>query len=334
MVVSVTLLASLLLSGCGQQLEHLTGPTMGSTYSVKYVPGEASPPVLAVQSMVDAILAEIDQQLSTYRGDSLVSRFNQLPSGSCMDMPDTVLGLVKAGEQLSLESSGAFDLTIEPLINLWGFGPQSRAEQVPSAAQIAAARAQVGYQFLRINGQKLCKDQLLMLDFNSIGAGYAVDRVSAMLEQQGIDSYLVEITGELKAKGRKPDGAAWHVAIEEPQDSQQVAARVLELDGLALSTSGDYRNFYEENGQRFSHTIDTRSGAPITHRLASVSVVDASALRADGLSTLLMVLGPEDGEAYAERAGIAALFLSRSGDGFVSHATSQFTRRFGEGATQ
>lgn len=324
-------LAVFLLGGCAEKIEELTGPTMGSSYSVKYVPNAATPPRAAVQEAVDAILAEIDQQLSTYRNDSLIAQFNRLPAGSCAQLPDAVLQLVKAGEQLSQESAGAFDLTIEPLLDLWGFGPQSRGERVPSAEQIAAAKQRMGYQHLHIKDQQLCKDLALQLDFNSIGAGYAVDRVSALLEQYAVSGYLVEITGELKAQGRKPDGSAWHIAIEEPQAGQQVAARVLELDGMAVSTSGDYRNYFEKDGQRYSHTIDARSGSPITHKLASVSVVDSSAMRADGLSTLLMLLGPERGLEFAQQADIAALFISHTDNGFASQGSPAFNRRFATG---
>lgn len=328
---ALTVVGALLLSGCGQQIEQLSGPTMGSSYSVKYVPGAKTPARAEIHNQVTAILAEVDVQLSTYRSDSLTEQFNRLPADSCMQMPDALLELVRAGEQLSEESDGAFDLTIEPLIDLWGFGPQSRGEQVPSAGQIAEAKARMGYRHLQINGQQLCKNLALQLDFNSMGAGSAVDRVSAMLEQQGASAYLVEITGELKARGRKPDGSAWQVAIEEPHDGQQVAARVLELDGLALSTSGDYRNYFEQDGKRYSHTIDARSGLPIAHRLASVTVVDSSTTRADGLSTLLMLLGPDKGFEFTRQADIAALFISHDGQGFVSRGSPAFDRRFPAG---
>ena len=324
-------LGAVMLSGCGQKIVELTGPTMGSSYSVKYVPGDNTPVRTEIQSQVNSILAQVDQQLSTYRNDSLTEQFNLLPAGGCLAMPDAVLDLVRAGEQLSRESDGAFDLTIEPLIDLWGFGPQSRGEQVPTAGQIADAKARVGHQHLQVNGQQLCKDLAVQLDFNSIGAGYAVDRVSAMLEQHGVSGYLVEITGELKAQGRKPDGSTWHIAIEAPHEGQQTAARVLELDGLAVSTSGDYRNYFEQDGKRYSHTIDARSGSPITHRLASVTVVDVSTMRADGLSTLLMLLGPEQGYAFAQQADIAALFISHTEQGFVSRGSPVFNRRFATG---
>ncbi|WP_372240150.1 FAD:protein FMN transferase [Pseudomonas sp. R-28-1W-6] len=322
----------LLLAGCGEKIEEFGGPTMGSHYSLKYVAGEGVPESAELKAEVDGLLAEVDRQMSTWRADSDLSEFNRLPAGSCRAMPVPVLALVRFGEQLALDSDGAFDLTIQPLLELWGFGAQSRVERVPSAEQIAVARANVGHRHLRIDGARLCKDAAVQLDLNSIAAGYTVDRIAARLAELGVRSYLLDVTGELKALGRKPDGSPWRIAIEAPRDDQQVAQRVLALDGLGVSTSGDYRNYFEQNGRRYSHTIDPQSGAPISHRLASVTVVDAQAMRADGLSTLLMVLGPQRGFAYAEQAGVAAFFVNREGTGFVTRATPAFERQFGAGA--
>lgn len=314
------------LAGCqrGEPLETFGGPTMGSTYSIKYVRGQGVAEARTLQAGVEAILAEVDRQMSTYRDDSLIERFNLAPAGTCMAMPGEVLELVRLGESLSQQSDGAFDLTVEPLLDLWGFGPRGRGERVPSAEAIAAARQRVGHVHLHIDGERLCKDADTQVDFNSIAAGHAVDRIAAWLEKQGVTSYVVEATGELKARGRKPDGSAWRIAIEEPRDDARVAQRVLELDGYGVSTSGDYRNYFEENGRRYSHTLDPRRGAPIAHKLAAVTVVHPQALMADGLSTLLMVLGPQEGEAWAERQGIAAFFVTREGGGFVTHATKAF----------
>ncbi|MDP3845449.1 MAG: FAD:protein FMN transferase [Pseudomonas sp.] len=323
------MLACLGLLGCGESPLEFGGPTMGSSYSIKYLPAAHGPTVAHAQAATEAILAEVDQQLSTYRNDSLIARFNALPANSCQQLPAEVLGLVRFGEQLSQQSAGAFDMTVEPLLNLWGFGPQARDERVPTASEIAAVRLRVGHQHVRIDGQQLCKDAAVALDFNSIAAGYAVDRIAAKLGELGVGSYLVEVTGEVKAQGQKADGSPWRIAIEAPLDNQQVAQRILPLDGYGISTSGDYHNYFEQDGQHYSHTLDPLTGAPIKHGLAQVSVVDRAVQRADGLSTLLMVLGPERGLAFAEREGIAALFVSRVGPGFVSHSSSAFTRLFG-----
>jgi thiamine biosynthesis lipoprotein len=320
------LVCVLVLAGCGQQVEEFGGPTMGSHYSVKYVAGTQTPGQAKVQAQVEAVLAQVDQQLSTWRADSDLSRFNALPAGSCASMPAPVRELVTFANTLWQDSDGAFDITVEPLMNLWGFGPQSRSQQVPTAEQIAAAKALVGQAYLRIDGEQLCKDIALQLDLNSIVAGYTVDRIATLLGTLGIDSYLLDVTGELKAAGKKPDGSPWKVAIEAPREDVQVAEQVLELNGLGVSTSGDYHNYFERNGQRYSHTLDPRTGAPITHQLAEVTVLDASTLRADGLSTLLMVLGPERGFAFAQEHGIAALFVRRTASGFQSQASAAFPR--------
>ncbi|SFO90976.1 FAD:protein FMN transferase [Pseudomonas borbori] len=324
------------LTGClhSGKVEEFGGPTMGSTYSVKYVTAEGVADALTLKAETEAILGEIDRQMSTYREDSVISAFNRAPAGSCMAVPAGMLEVVRMGLQLAQESGGAFDPTLEPLLNLWGFGPQARVERVPSAEQLAEARLRSGYRHLRIDGRQLCKDVDLQLDLNSIAAGYTVERIVSRLTELGVGSYLVDVTGELKGAGKKPDGQSWRIAIEAPRDDQRVAQRILQLDGYGISTSGDYRNYFEENGVRYSHTLDPQTGAPITHTLAAVTVADPSTLRADGLSTVLMVLGPERGLAYAEQAGIAAFFVTREGEGFVTRGTTAFEQLFAAGEEQ
>ena len=316
------------LTGCGSgdSQESFGGPTMGSRYSIQYVRRATVAGPVEVRRQVEAILDEVDRQMSTYRGDSDIERFNRLPTNSCQTMPSPLLELISVGEQLSQQSEGAYDLTVGPLMNLWGFGPQARGEQVPSAQALALARQRVGYGHLRIEGDQLCKDAAVEVDFDSIAAGYTVDRIAAMLQAQGIDSFLVEVTGELKAVGRKLDGSAWKIALEEPRDDRQVLERVIELDGYGVSTSGDYRNYFEQDGQRYSHTFDARTGAPVRHQLASVTVIDRSTLMADGVSTLLLILGPERGLAYAEQHQVAAFFVLRSNTGFVTRTSQAFDR--------
>lgn len=316
------------LAGCGKgsSQEHFGGPTMGSTYSIQYVRSPGGPALAQVKEQVEAILAEVDRQMSTYRSDSDISRFNALPANRCQVMPAPVLQLVKVGEQLSVDSDGSYDLTVEPLMNLWGFGPQGREEKVPSAEALAQARLRVGHAHLRIEGDQLCKDAPVEVDFDSIAAGYTVDRIAEKLQAMGVDSFLAEATGELKAVGKKLDGTAWKVALEEPRDDQQVIERVLALDGYGVSTSGDYRNYFEQDGQRYSHTFDARTGAPILHNLASVTVIHPQTLMADGLSTLLLILGPERAWDYAAKHDIAAFFVLRTDTGFVTRTSQAFDR--------
>ncbi|WP_116424872.1 FAD:protein FMN transferase [Pseudomonas citronellolis] len=322
-------LGLLALAGCGERVERFGGPTMGSSYSVQYLPTAQSPVPQRLQAEVEGILGELDRQFSTYRDDSEVSRFNALPAGACQAMPIELVELLRYGNELSEASAGAFDLTVEPLMNLWGFGPQSRGELVPAPEALERERARVGYRHLRVDGSLVCKDVAAQLDFDSIVAGYAVDRVSQRLAELGVKNYLVEITGELKAVGHKPDGSPWRVALEVPSgERERSVARSLAVDGYGVSTSGDYRNYFEEGGQRYSHTFDARSGTPVRHRLAAVTVVDRSTLHADGLSTLLMVLGPDEGYRYAEQHGLAAWFVVHQGQGFAMRATPRFAELF------
>ncbi len=322
------LMGSMAACGSGDGLERFGGPTMGSTYSVKYIRGPSGPDVAHVQPEVEAILAEVDQQMSTYRSDSDIERFNGLPANSCQTMPAGVLALVRVGEQLSIDSDGSYDLTVEPLLDLWGFGPQARVEQVPTPEQLAVVRQRVGYGHLHIDGDQLCKDAPVEVDFNSIAAGYAVDRISARMQALGIGSFLVEATGELKAVGKKADGSPWRVALEAPRDDERVVEKTIELDGYGVSTSGDYRNYFEQDGHRYSHTLDALTGAPIDHALASVTVIDHSTLMADGLSTLLLILGPERGWAFAEQHKIAAFFVIRVDKRFIIRSNPEFDRLF------
>ncbi len=316
------------LSGCGNgdSMESFGGPTMGSSYSVKYLHRAGLPAPKEVQAEVEQILARVDQQMSTYRSDSNIERFNRLPANHCQKMPAPILELVRIGQQLSQQSEGSYDLTVEPLLNLWGFGPQSRKEQVPSAEALAEVRQRVGYQHLRIENQQLCKDAAVEVDFNSIAAGYAVDTIAARLEAMGIHDYLAEATGELKARGHKLDGSPWRIALEEPRDDQQVAEKIIAVDNYAVSTSGDYRHYFQEDGRRYSHTFDARTGAPVSHTLASVTVIHSSALMADGLSTLLLILGPQRGWDYAEKRAIGAFFVIRADSGFVTRTNQAFER--------
>ncbi|WP_224787840.1 FAD:protein FMN transferase [Pseudomonas fluorescens] len=319
------------LSGCGNgdSLERFDGPTMGSRYSIQYVRHASTPGPKAVQAEVENILAEVDRQFSTYRSDSDTERFNALPAGRCQVMPGPVLELVRVGERLSSQSEGSYDLTVEPLLNLWGFGPQAREEKVPSAQALAEVQQRVGHSHLRIDGDRLCKDAAVEVDFNSIAAGYAVDTIAAKLEAMGIHDYLAEATGELKAVGKKLDGSPWRIALEEPRDDEQVAERIIAVDGYGVSTSGDYRNYFEQGGRRYSHTFDARTGTPVLHTLASVTVIHPSALMADGLSTLLLILGPERGWDYAETHNIGAFFVIRADTGFVIRTNQAFERLSG-----
>ena len=321
-----------MLPGCGgsDSLEGFGGPTMGSTYSIKYVRRAGLPAPKDVQAEVEKILADVDKQMSTYRSDSDIERFNSLPANRCQKMPEPILGLIRVGERLSEQSEGSYDLTVEPLLNLWGFGPQAREEKIPATQALADVRQRVGYWHLHIDHDQLCKDAAVEVDFNSIAAGYAVDTIAAKLEAMGIRNYLTEVTGELKAAGKKLDGSPWRIALEEPRDDQQIAQKIIAVDSYGVSTSGDYRHYFQQGDRRYSHTFDARTGAPVLHTLASVTVIHPSALMADGLSTLLLILGPERGWDYAQAHDIGAFFVIRADTGLVTRTNQAFERLGGD----
>lgn len=208
--------------------------------------------------------------------------------------------------------------------------PPSQPPARPSldADTLASLRAHTGIGHLKITGDRLCKDAPITVEFNSIAAGYIIDRLAERFAAQGIHDYLIEVTGEIRAAGEKPGGHPWLIAIEAPLDHDRKAQRLVQLKDEAISTSGDYRNYREENGRRYSHLIDPRTLAPIEHTLAAATVVTPEAMRADGLSTLLMVLGPEHGYDYAVRHQLAALLVSRTPQGFRTRTTPAFDARF------
>jgi len=303
------------------------GTTMGTTFSVKI-------PVLPdkvdrkdLKEGIAQILDGINRKMSTYLSDSELSRFNQNQSVDWISVSPEMLEVVVEAQQISHLSNGAYDITIGPLVNLWGFGPSDTGQKVPDALSIDELLQQTGSKFLEFRREPHAlrkKMASLYLDLSSLAKGYAVDRVAAYLESLGIKDFLVEIGGELKANGRKQDGQFWRVAVEKPDPAQRSIGQVLELNNIAVATSGDYRNFFDQDGQRYSHTIDPRTGKPITHRLASVTVLSNTTMRADGLATAFMVLGHEAGMRMAERERIPVLFIIQTDQGFSKIQSSQF----------
>ncbi|SBV93134.1 ApbE family protein [uncultured Alphaproteobacteria bacterium] len=332
-------LAALLTACDGETVQSFGGPTMGSAYRVQYVADGKSPPPERLQAGVRGILDELDRAVSTYRADSDVARFNAAPAGTCLSMPASAVDLFKYARTLNRDSDGAFDVTLLPALSAWGFGPRGQVAERPSPDALDSLRGIVGMAHVRLSPddpQTLCKDAATNIEFNSIAAGYAVDRIVAYLRAQGVSSFLVDVTGELHADGRKPDGSAWRIALEAPISNARVAERIVRLEGLGVSTSGNYRNYFEENGVRYSHTLDPRTLAPVTHKLASVSVIAKTALEADGLSTLLMVLGPERGYDFAVEHKLAAFFVIKADPGvdegdaraFAVRSTPEFEKQF------
>ncbi len=305
---------------------------MGTTYDVTVTNSPDGIRRSDLESTIDAALAGINRQLSAYDPSSEISRFNLNPSTDWIPVSAELLDAVMQSAQVSLATDGAFDITVGPIVKAWGFGSAADvAAEPPGNEQIEQLRAAVGHDKLeaRIDPPALRKIvPALQIDVDGIAPGIAVDRIAERFEAMGIRDYLVELGGEVRARGLSPSGRGWRVAVEAPVAGERRPFALLELDGFAVSTSGDYRDYREAAGRRVSHTIDPRTAAPVTHRLTSVTVVHASAAMADAYSTALMVLGPDEGMAAARRLGLAALFIERpQGEGpFIESQTPGFAR--------
>lgn len=307
----------------------LFGETMGTSYHIKVTPGPAPPlDKAALQGSVAAVLEEINAKMSTWREDSELSRFNRAGGGEPFALSPDTAEVFRIALRVSEETGGAFDITVGPLVNAWGFGPEAFT-QPPSGERLAELRAHVGFDKLRWAGEAsiVKADSAVYCDLSAVAKGYAVDQVALLLEAEGFKDYMVEVGGELRAAGKNGKGKTWRIGIERPDpESAGMVQHILPLDGLGLATSGDYRNFREYEGKRFSHTIDPRTGKPVEHGLASASVLHASCARADAYATALMVLGPEAAEAKAKALGLSVLLVEHAGEGYQERATGSFVR--------
>ena len=259
-------------------------------------------------------LSHIDALMSTYKPDSELSRFNSRKTTEPVPISDDLCAVLQIALEASRESDGAFDVTVGPLVNAWGFGPPGRPIKEPSKQMLSHIREFVGYQklILDVHKKTLQKtDPRVYCDLSAVAKGYGVDKAAEALEQLGIQNYLVEVGGEVRTLGVNESGKPWRIGIEKPDVLGQVAQEIVPMSGLSMATSGDYRNYYEENGIRISHTIDPKTGQPVHHHLASVSVIDHSCARADAYATTLMVLGPDKGMQLAEKLSLPVLFLVR-----------------------
>jgi thiamine biosynthesis lipoprotein len=325
------LLIVLLLSACESPppdpTVRLAGATMGTSYEIKLVPAPGQTVPADLKQRVDAVLARINQQMSTYDPNSELSRFNQNPSTDWIAVSPELLQVVAEGLRTSELSNGAFDITVGPLVNLWGFGPEPRRDQVPSDEAIAQARDRVGYWRLQTRDQPpaLKKERAdLYVDLSALAKGYGADQLAALLDASGIQNYLVAIAGDIRARGRNGQGQPWTIAIEKPVPGQRAVERLIRVGDHSVSTAGDYRNFFEQNGQRYSHLINPRTGRPVPRTLASVTVISDRSMVADTTATALMVAGPDFGFQLATDHHLAAFFILAGPDGFQERYTSGF----------
>ena len=303
----------------GLPLLTLHGDTMGTTWCVRCA--AACDPAW-LRAGIEARLDRVTAEMSGWRAESDLCRFNRLPPGAALDLPAGFAAVMRCALATAAATGGAFDPTMGPLVDLWGFGPvPATTEGPPPPEAIAAARARVGWRRLEFDAAagRLRQPGGVGLDLSGIAKGYAVDLVAEGLEAAGIASYLVEIGGELRGRGAKPDGTPWWVAVEGVPDL------VVALHGLAIATSGEHRRCFRHGGRTYGHTLDPRTGWPIGEEVAAVTVLHPSCMQADALATAIAVLGPRAGPEFAARHGIAALLLTRApGGGLAEHPSPAF----------
>jgi FAD:protein FMN transferase len=322
------LVAMLMLTSCRHPkvpvLIKFNGETQGTYYAITYY----SDDTVSFQPSIDSLLHRFDSTASTYKPNSIISRFNNNDPSARADTIFTAI--FQKAMEVSEKTQGAFDITVGPLVNAWGFGLSKRMKMEPYT--IDSILKFVGFHKVMLDNGKLVKtDPRIRIDFNAIAQGYAVDVVAAFLDSKGIQSYLIDIGGEVLARRTKPGGEKWNVAIETPTknagDPRGIQAIVL-LQDMAISTSGSYRKFYEENGKRYSHEIDPATGYPVKHSTLSVSVVAKDCMTADAYATAFMVMGVEKGKAYLKKhPKIDAYFIYSGPDGSMkSYYTKGFSK--------
>jgi len=324
-------LLTVFLGACQPEPDYtaLEGMTMGTTWSVTISARLPDRDRRALLNDIQTRLDEIEGTMSTYMKDSELSRVNRTHETDWIDISEDLYTVITGAMEISHLTGGAFDITIGPVVNLWGFGPDEREDTVPSAEAIQALLDKTGYSKLKLglSPPSIRKTEPeLYLDLSGIAKGYGVDEIGALLESKNIHNYLVDIGGEILAGGKNPEGTAWRIGIEKPLPGERSVQQTVSIRNTALATSGDYRNYFEEDGVRYSHTIDPRTGYPVRHNLASVTVLHESAMTADTLATALLVMGATEGLKFAARDRLPAYFIINTGDAFIERHTEPFRR--------
>jgi thiamine biosynthesis lipoprotein len=309
---------ALALAGCATLAPAretlLQGETMGSAWTVK-IAGALPEPAPLLQAGAQARFEAVDQALSTYRPTSALSRFNADESGDWLPI-DPELGAVLAyALSLAQRSDGAYDITVGPLVNLWGFGPDPARNRAPDAEEIAAVRARVGWRKVEVDATRTRarKAPGVRVDLSSLGKGRGVDRVAEYLDSAGVTNYLIDLSGKLRARGRNPAGKPWRVAVEQPgaDNAPGTLPASIELRDASVATAGDYRRYFEADGRHYSHIIDPHTGYPVTHATLSATALGATCMEADALATVLMAMPPDAALRLANEARIPALLVGR-----------------------
>jgi len=312
---------------------ELNGRTQGTTYSIKIVDLNLSSNSSLKENLhkeIDSILVEISNQMSTWQNDSEISEFNKSQTTDWFPVSLDFVNVVETSQRISETSNGALDITVGALVNLWGFGPGGKDEVIPSDQEIEEAKNLCDYKKISFkkDGPAIKKEiGEITIDLSAVAQGFSVDKIFDYLSALNYKNFLVEIGGEVRTAGKNYVDENWKIGISVPDGSFDIQ-KVINLDNAAVSTSGDYRDYFEKDGVRFSHTIDPQTGKPITHSLASVTVVCNNCADADGFSTAIDVLGPEAGYELAVKEKLAVLMIVKSGNGFTEKMTPEFASLF------
>jgi FAD:protein FMN transferase len=325
-------IALLLTSACGEEKREqiIAGRTMGTTYHVKVVTGSFQS-IAGLKEKIDARLVQINGSMSTYQPDSEISRFNDLKqAGRAFEVSADFLRVMMTAKTIFELSGGAWDATVNPLVELWGFGPAERQRAAPPKKKIAALLPKIGFENIQIlpNGTLVKKNKFVTLDLSSIAKGYGVDQVAQIIQKSGFNNYLVEIGGEIFASGHREDGKLWRIGINRPRKDAAFddVYQIVDLNNQGFATSGDYRNFFEVDGIRYSHVIDPRTGYPVSNGIVSVSIVADNCTLADGLATAVMVMGTEKGLDLINRLqGVEGLIIIEKPNGSLG---TYYSKRF------
>jgi len=328
------LVMPLALAACkkGWSILELTGLTMGTSYSVAAVDHSKSVDKAELQNAIDSSLQLVNAQMSNWDASSEISRFNASASTAPMTVSNELAAVMQAAQDVHVASEGRFDVTLGGLIDLWGFGAGQTRTTSPSEAEIAAVQGTYGHSnTLKVAGNSLQKLQPgAEVYLSAIGKGFGVDQVARTIESFGIKDYMIEIGGDLYTAGLNPDGMPWQIGIETPVAYDRGVQQVVSVSGLGMATSGDYRNYFEQDGVRYSHILDGTTGRPVTHKTASVTVLTGNAMLADAWATAMLVLGTERGLEIANERDLAVLFIDRDLDsaqnGFISTASERFAQ--------
>lgn len=336
---SLLLVLLFVLAACSgeqdKQPVRLQGQIFGSFWLATLPDEWTVEQVKQLELGIQAELNKVDASMSTYKPDSELNRFNAAPLNKWVELSPELFEVFSLSQAVALASQGAFDVTIGGLVNLWNFGPEAQPEAIPATRLFRARLASVGYQYLELDIEKQSARRLRAsyIDLSGVAKGYAVDKVAEWLKQQGVNNFLINVSGEIMVAGQRAEDQPWRIGIEVPDERLQTAHHIIPLTNESVATSGDYRNFYELDGKRMSHTISPKTGWPVAHNLTSVTVIHPVNAVADAWATAFMVLGAEESLSLANSENIKVLLISKEDEAWKTQLSNSLQHAFGEELT-